>query len=76
MKKLKSAILLDEKLAIQLEVHEAKKLKFYMFSILQKPENPGRPVLNLLIAAQLAYPSTLITIYNITSNNYSLTLKT
>ena len=69
MKKLKSAILLDEKMATKLEVHKAKKPNFYMFPKLHKPENPGRPVLNSLIAAYLAYLSTSITIYNIMSNN-------
>ena len=46
MKKLKSAILPDEKMATKLEVQEAKKPNFYMFPKLHKPENLGRPLLN------------------------------
>ena len=69
MKKLKSAILPDDKMATKLEVHKAKKPNCYMFPKLHKPENLGRPLLNSLIAAYLAYLSTSITIYNIMSNN-------
>ena len=43
IKELKSAKLLDEKIAKKLEVQEAKALAFYMFPKIQKPENRGRP---------------------------------
>ena len=44
IKELKSARLLDGKIAIKLEVLEVKTLAFYMLPRIHKPENPGRPV--------------------------------
>ena len=44
IKELKSARLLDEKIAIRLEVQEAKTLAFYMLPRIQKSENSGKPV--------------------------------
>ena len=46
IKELKSAKLLDEKIATEPEVQEAKALAFYMFPKIHKPKNRGRPVIS------------------------------
>ena len=48
IKELKSARLLDEKIATKLEVQEAKTLTSIMFPKIHKPENPGRPVISFI----------------------------
>ena len=48
IKELKSARLLDEKIATKLEVQEAKTLTSIMFPKIHKPENQGRPVISFI----------------------------
>ena len=48
IKELKSARLLDEKIATKLEVQEAKAPAFYMSPKMHKPKDLGRPVISFI----------------------------
>ena len=66
IKELKSARLLDEKVATTLEVQDAQTPEFYMFPKMHKPKNPGRQVISFVNCHTTSISQPM---HNLTSRN-------